>query len=571
MGAGSTPPLLGANSTRCLTFNGTDAYVSVPGLASTNLTGDFTAALWVYKQTDNNDWVRIIGKGANNVRTFGMWEEPAGGARILFQQYNGSGGAVISQYTVPNGTNPGTIPLTTWTHIACRVSGNVASVFINGQNCSAGWPARSAASGNDSSPVTFGYDAMPLHSFWNGRMDDIRLYNRALADPEIAALATGSQGPPAPSNLTATPGSNTVALAWTASGATGFNVKRATVSGGPYTTISPNHPTANYTDNSAVDGTTYYYVVSAISYGESPNSNEVSATPLPVTATPNTGLFTSEALASTPFTIKFNAPVAAGAVVTVVSNDTGEGVVSTSYPGAVPTVAGDGFTIDMSSAVGTTPSIVVTVTGVDDQLVDPATPYTVTVSVTNMGGYTIPNINLVNNDNDTANITFSRVNGLVTSESGASDTFVVTLTTQPYNFIDIPISSLVPAEASVSPSTLRFTPSGNPVYDPATGVGDWNTSHVVTVTGVDDSVLDFTIPFTIQTGPVSVNNASDNVYNQATPSVTGINLDNEVIPTLPPVWGGGGSGGCGLLGPELLLPFALLALVRRRRSHPPAG
>jgi hypothetical protein len=399
-------------------------------------------------------------------------------------------------------------------------------------------------------------------------MDDIRLYNRSLSDADVLALGTGGYGPPAPSNLTAIAGNNTVALAWTASGATGFNVKRATVQNGPYTTIAPNisASSTNYTDNSAVNGTTYYYVVSAISYGESPNSNEVSATPLPVTATPNTGLFTSEALASTPFTIKFNAPVAAGTVVTVVSNNTGEGVVSTTYPGWVSTLAGDGFTIDMSSAVGTTPSIIVTVTGVDDQIVDPATAYTVTVSVTNMGPYTIPNINLVNNDNDTANITFSRVSGLVTNESAGQDTFSVTLSTQPYNFIDIPVASLVPTEVSVSPATLRFTPTGNSTYSVAGGIGlgNWNVAHVVTVTGVDDSVLDFTIPFTIQTGPVSVNHANDSVYNQATPSVTGVNIDNEVVPTLPPVWGGG-SGGCGLLGPELLLPFALAAIRRRRR------
>ena len=63
--------------------------------------------------------------------------------------------------------------------------------------------------------------------------------------------------------LIATPGNNQVALNWTAaSGATSYNVKRGTVSGGPYTTLAS--PTGtNYTDTTAVNGMTYYYVVSA--------------------------------------------------------------------------------------------------------------------------------------------------------------------------------------------------------------------------------------------------------------------------------------------------------------------
>ena len=59
---------------------------------------------------------------------------------------------------------------------------------------------------------------------------------------------------------------------------TNFNVKKSTISGGPYTTIS-SPTTLNYIDTTGlVEGTKYYYVVTAVGPGgESANSNEANA------------------------------------------------------------------------------------------------------------------------------------------------------------------------------------------------------------------------------------------------------------------------------------------------------
>lgn len=86
--------------------------------------------------------------------------------------------------------------------------------------------------------------------------------------------------PPAPTNLVATAGNGQVALTWSSStGATSYNIKRATVPGGPYTTVGTSSSTA-FTNTGLTNGTTYYFVVSAVnSSGESGNSNEASATP----------------------------------------------------------------------------------------------------------------------------------------------------------------------------------------------------------------------------------------------------------------------------------------------------
>ena len=100
--------------------------------------------------------------------------------------------------------------------------------------------------------------------------------------PSNTASATTRVSPPAaPTGLTATAGNAQVTLAWSAvTGAASYNVKRATISGGPYTTIAGSVTTTGYIDSSVTNGTTYYYVVAAVTPGgESANSAQVTATP----------------------------------------------------------------------------------------------------------------------------------------------------------------------------------------------------------------------------------------------------------------------------------------------------
>jgi hypothetical protein len=90
---------------------------------------------------------------------------------------------------------------------------------------------------------------------------------------------------PAPASLTATAGAGQASLDWPdVTGATGYDVKRSTTMGGPY--VSVGCPTSSsFTNTGLVDGTTYYYVVSAVYSGglelggESVDSPEAAVTP----------------------------------------------------------------------------------------------------------------------------------------------------------------------------------------------------------------------------------------------------------------------------------------------------
>jgi beta-galactosidase len=92
---------------------------------------------------------------------------------------------------------------------------------------------------------------------------------------------TTSAPPASPASLSASAGDAQAVLIWPASiGAISYNVKRATLNGGPYTIVT-NVTTTNCTDSGLSNGVNYYYVVSALNTaGESANSAQVSATPV---------------------------------------------------------------------------------------------------------------------------------------------------------------------------------------------------------------------------------------------------------------------------------------------------
>lgn len=114
--------------------------------------------------------------------------------------------------------------------------------------------------------------------------------NAAGESPDSAeASATPALTPPAaPTNLAATGGNAQVSLSWTASsGAENYTVKRATVSGGPYSSIAGAVASTSYVDTGVSNGTAYFYVVSAVNAaGESGDSNQASATPAALPSAP---------------------------------------------------------------------------------------------------------------------------------------------------------------------------------------------------------------------------------------------------------------------------------------------
>jgi len=128
--------------------------------------------------------------------------------------------------------------------------------------------------------------------------------------------------PPAPAGLSGVAENGQAVLTWQASAtATSYNLKRSTTNGGLYSIVA-NMTAPNYTDTGLTNGTTYYYVVSALNpAGESANSVPLALSPRPlVSLTPaETNLTLSWPQASAGFTVQSRTNLVLGNWVNVTS------------------------------------------------------------------------------------------------------------------------------------------------------------------------------------------------------------------------------------------------------------
>lgn len=101
-----------------------------------------------------------------------------------------------------------------------------------------------------------------------------------------SAVVSGSVPPATPAALTAVSKNHEIDLSWNAAdGAATYNVKRGTLSGGPYTTVA-NVASTSFADLNVSNGSPYYYVVSSMGQAkESANSAESFGVPGSSTST----------------------------------------------------------------------------------------------------------------------------------------------------------------------------------------------------------------------------------------------------------------------------------------------
>lgn len=223
-----------------------------------------------------------------------------------------------------------------------------------------------------------------------------------------------------------------------------------------------------------------------------------------ILVTPTSGLITTEAGGTAQFQVVLLAPPTSNVTVALSTLDTTEGTPAPIF-------------LTFTPANWNLPQTV-TVTGVNDSLTDGAQPYNIitAAAVSSDAAYSGLNpadVALVNLDNDGPGISVWPNSGLITTESGGTDSFYVVLNSQPTANVTINLNTSDATEGTAAPAALVFTPA------------DWNTPQKVTLTGVDDALIDGNIAYTILTAPATSADAAYNGRDAADVAV--LNLDND--------------------------------------------
>jgi len=183
--AGSSPSTSGRFS-GALSFDGVDDTVTIADANSLDLSAGMTIAAWLRPTAIGGRRTAVLKEGASSP---------------VYSLYaNGAGNSPFAEVVTPGTAFDlgGTVqlPLSTWTHLAVTYDGSTMRMFVNGDLVSS--RAATGAIVTSADPLRIGGNPA-RGEYFQGRIDDVRVYNRALAASEIQAdlnTPAGGQGAP---------------------------------------------------------------------------------------------------------------------------------------------------------------------------------------------------------------------------------------------------------------------------------------------------------------------------------------------------------------------------------------
>ena len=181
-------------------FDGNASYCEVPDSPALSVatSGSLSIAAWMRPDTldfpvvEGSGYVHWLGKGQTGRQewTFRMYSQGNSenrANRISFYVFHPDGGQGIGAY-VQEPVSPGE-----WIHLVGVVDGALVHIYKNGDHKNAQEYGGKIAPVHGSAPVRFG--TRDFHSFFQGALGEIRIWQRAISADEVMALHEGSSVP----------------------------------------------------------------------------------------------------------------------------------------------------------------------------------------------------------------------------------------------------------------------------------------------------------------------------------------------------------------------------------------
>ena len=181
-----------------LSFNGSTNYVTVNDSNSLDLTNAMTLEAWV-KPVSLSSWRSILLKEKSGNLNYALYAN-TDSDRPSVEINNGSSNDTRGAAKISTGV---------WTHLAGTYDGSTLKLYINGNLVSS--KSVSGAATTSSNPLRIGGNTV-WGEYFNGLIDEVRIYNKALSQSEIqtdmntpinSALSTSTPSPTG--NITPTP------------------------------------------------------------------------------------------------------------------------------------------------------------------------------------------------------------------------------------------------------------------------------------------------------------------------------------------------------------------------------
>jgi hypothetical protein len=177
----------------CAVMDGSSSAITVPANRKLDITGDFSIALWIYPTADARGHDQgLLAKGFMPIRNYVLLRQDD--KTLYLQSFSSKG-----QFLQMAGVKP--VPSNTWTHVAVTWTvadgKTLATLYLNGVvDRTLSVPGTPEASPD---PLVIGTTSSrpAWQDRFQGRMDEVRLYHRALSPAEVELLASG-HGPASP-------------------------------------------------------------------------------------------------------------------------------------------------------------------------------------------------------------------------------------------------------------------------------------------------------------------------------------------------------------------------------------
>jgi hypothetical protein len=171
-------------SGQAVLLDGVNDYVALPTF---DVTGSaLTLAAWVRAGSVATTDQRFISKTTG---TTNYWTLGTNGSAFRFRLRTGTSTTTL---------DGGTLPLTTWSHVVATYDGTTMRLFVNGVQ-QVGTAAKSGALATSATaPVSIGRNPTGTAgaNYFNGAIDDVRMFARALTAAEVTALYNEPVVPP---------------------------------------------------------------------------------------------------------------------------------------------------------------------------------------------------------------------------------------------------------------------------------------------------------------------------------------------------------------------------------------